>query len=170
MTVRSPQPHPSPPPAPNGVGGQGAKPRELEVAVLGNDAPEASVVGEIVPGAEFYDYEAKYLSDASVPIIPAKLTAAESKQIRQMAVEAFKACDCAGLARVDFLMEPAKKKGAKPRIFLNEINTLPGFTSISMYPKLWEATGLPYKQLIDRLIELANERHGEKQQTQFSRV
>ena len=144
-----------------GVGGPGAKPRELEVAVLGNDSPEASVVGEIVPGAEFYDYEAKYLSDSSVPIIPAKLTAAESKQIRQMAIEAFKACDCAGLARVDFLMEPAKK-GKKPRIYLNEINTLPGFTSISMYPKLWDATGLPYKQLIDRLIQLAIERHQEK--------
>jgi D-alanine-D-alanine ligase len=152
-----------------GVGGPGAKPRELEVAVLGNDSPDASVVGEIVPGAEFYDYEAKYLSDASVPIIPAKLTAAESKQIRQMAIEAFKACDCAGLARVDFLMEPAKK-GKKARIFLNEINTLPGFTSISMYPKLWEASGLPYKQLIDRLIQLAVERHQEKQQTQFTRV
>ena len=156
-----------------GVGGPGVKPRELEVAVLGNDSPEASVVGEIVPGAEFYDYEAKYLSDSSVPIIPAKLTAAESKQIRQMAVGAFKACDCAGLARVDFLMEPAakgKKSGRKPRIFLNEINTLPGFTSISMYPKLWAASGLPYKQLIDRLIQLAVERHQEKQQTRFSRV
>ena len=155
-----------------GVGGPGAKPRELEVAVLGNDSPEASVVGEIVPGAEFYDYDAKYLSDSSVPIIPAKLTAAESKQIRHMATEAFKACDCAGLARVDFLMEPAGKKGSKkkPRIFLNEINTLPGFTSISMYPKLWAASGLPYKQLIDRLIQLASERHQEKQQTQFSRV
>ena len=152
-----------------GVGGPGAKPRELEVAVLGNDTPEASVVGEIVPGAEFYDYEAKYLSDSSVPIIPAKLTAAESKQIRQMAIEAFKACDCAGLSRVDFLMEPSRK-GKKPRIYLNEINTLPGFTSISMYPKLWEASGLPYKQLIDRLIQLAVERHQEKQQTQFTRV
>jgi D-alanine-D-alanine ligase len=155
-----------------GVGGTGAKPRELEVAVLGNDSPEASVVGEIVPGAEFYDYEAKYLSDASVPIIPAKLTAAESKQIRRMAIEAFKACDCAGLARVDFLMEPAPKKGKnakRPRIFLNEINTLPGFTSISMYPKLWEASGLSYKQLIDRLIQLAIERHREKQETSFSR-
>jgi D-alanine-D-alanine ligase len=151
-----------------GVGGPGAKPRELEVAVLGNDTPEASVVGEIVPGAEFYDYEAKYLSDASVPIIPAKLTAAESKQIRKMAIEAFRACDCAGLARVDFLMEPARK-GAKPRIYLNEINTLPGFTSISMYPKLWQATGVPYKQLIDRLIDLAIERHKEKQQTTFTR-
>jgi D-alanine-D-alanine ligase len=160
-----------------GVGGPGAKPRELEVAVLGNDTPEASVVGEIVPGAEFYDYEAKYQSDTSVPIIPAKLTKEESKQIRQMAIEAFKACDCAGLARVDFLMEPAsaaakgKKTGSKkkPRIYLNEINTLPGFTSISMYPKLWDATGLPYKQLIDRLVQLAIERHEEKQQTSFSR-
>lgn len=153
-----------------GVGGPGAKPRELEVAVLGNDSPEASVVGEIVPGAEFYDYEAKYLSDSSIPIIPAKLTAAESKQIRQMAIEAFKACDCAGLARVDFLMEPAKRgTKKKPRIYLNEINTLPGFTSISMYPKLWEASGLPYKQLIDRLIQLAIERHQEKQQTTFTR-
>ena len=151
-----------------GVGGPGAKPRELEVAVLGNDTPEASVVGEIVPGAEFYDYEAKYLSDASVPIIPAKLTAAESKQIRKMAIEAFRACDCSGLARVDFLMEPARK-GKKARIYLNEINTLPGFTSISMYPKLWGATGLPYKQLIDRLIALAIDRHKEKQQTIFSR-
>jgi D-alanine-D-alanine ligase len=158
-----------------GVGGPGAKPRELEVAVLGNDTPEASVVGEIVPGAEFYDYEAKYLSDASIPIIPAKLTKAESKQIREMAIAAFRACDCAGLARVDFLMEPAVKasKGrkAKPaRIYLNEINTMPGFTSISMYPKLWEASGLPYKQLIDRLIALATERHHEKQQTSFTRV
>ncbi len=152
-----------------GVGGPNAKPRELEVSVLGNDSPEASVVGEIVPGAEFYDYEAKYQSDTSIPIIPAKLTAAESKQIRQMAIAAFRACDCAGLARVDFLMEPAKK-GTKPRIYLNEINTMPGFTSISMYPKLWEATGLSYKELIDRLIALAIERHKEKQQTQFTRV
>ncbi|MEO8735701.1 MAG: D-alanine--D-alanine ligase [Edaphobacter sp.] len=150
-----------------GVGGPGVKPRELEVAVLGNDDPEASVVGEIVPDKEFYDYEAKYISDASIPIIPAKLTAAESKQIRAMAIAAFRACDCAGLARVDFLMEPARK-GKKPRIYLNEINTMPGFTSISMYPKLWGASGLPYKQLIDRLIALAVERHKEKQQTSFS--
>ncbi len=107
-----------------GVGGPGAKPRELEVAVLGNDTPEASVVGEIVPGAEFYDYDAKYHSDASIPIIPAKLTAAESKQIRKMAIAAFRACDCAGLARVDFLMEPAAQRARrKPRIYLNEINT-----------------------------------------------
>jgi D-alanine-D-alanine ligase len=151
-----------------GVGGPGVKPRELEVAVLGNDAPEASVVGEIVPDKEFYDYEAKYVSDASIPIIPAKLTAAESKQIRAMAIAAFRACDCAGLARVDFLMEPARK-GKKARIYLNEINTMPGFTSISMYPKLWGATGLPYKKLIDRLITLAVERHKEKLETSFSR-
>ena len=158
-----------------GVGGPGVKPRELEVAVLGNDSPEASVVGEIVPNKEFYDYESKYESseNPSVPIIPAKITRAESNQIRSMALAAFRACDCAGLARVDFLMEPARdargRKINKPRIFLNEINTLPGFTSISMYPKLWQASGLPYKQLIDRLITLALERHREKQQTRFTR-
>jgi D-alanine-D-alanine ligase len=152
-----------------GVGGPGVKPRELEVSVLGNDSPEASVIGEIVPGAEFYDYEAKYVSDTSVPIIPANLSKAEAKQIREMAIAAFRACDCAGLARVDFLMEPARK-GTKPRIFLNEINTMPGFTSISMYPKLWQASGLSYTRLIDRLIELALERHTERQQTSFSRV
>ena len=152
-----------------GVGGPGVKPRELEVAVLGNDSPEASVVGEIVPGAEFYDYDTKYHSDDSIPIIPAPLTGAQSKQIRAMAIEAFRACECSGLARVDFLMEPARK-GSQPSIYLNELNTMPGFTSISMYPKLWKATGLPYKQLIDRLIQLALERHREKLQTTFSRM
>jgi D-alanine-D-alanine ligase len=151
-----------------GVGGPGAKPRELEVAVLGNDSPEASVVGEIIPGAEFYDYNAKYHSNASIPIIPAILTESEAKQIRKMAIAAFRACDCAGLARVDFLMHTGKK--GKSRIYLNEINTMPGFTSISMYPKLWEATGISYKKLIDRLITLAVERHKEKQQTTFTRV
>ncbi len=149
-----------------GVGGPGAKPRELEVAILGNDTPEASVIGEIVPGAEFYDYEAKYHSNASVPIIPAKLSKAEAKQIRELAIAAFRACDCAGLARVDFLMEPAIR-GAKSRVYLNEVNTMPGFTSISMYPKLWQTSGLSYKQLIDRLIALALERHSEKRQTRF---
>ena len=155
-----------------GVGGPGVKPRELEVAVLGNDSPEASVVGEIVPGAEFYDYDAKYRSGDSIPIIPAKLTAAESRQIRAMAIAAFRACDCSGLARVDFLMEPSAnaKSTTKPRIYLNELNTMPGFTSISMYPKLWKATGLPYKKLIERLIQLAIERHAEKQATTFSRT
>ncbi len=146
-------------------GGVAASARELEVGVLGNDDPKASVVGEIIPGKEFYDYEAKYLSEGSVPVIPAKLTKAETKQIREMAVAAFRACDLSGLARVDFLMEPDGKR----RIFLNEVNTLPGFTQISMYPKLWEATGIPYKDLITRLIELALERQAEKARTSYSR-
>ena len=148
-----------------GVGGKKSKARELEVAVLGNDDPKASVVGEIIPGKEFYDYEAKYLSEGSVPVIPAKLTKAESKAIRAMAVDAFRACDLSGLARVDFLMEPDGKR----RIYLNEVNTLPGFTQISMYPKLWEATGIGYTDLITRLIELALERHAEKSRTSYSR-
>jgi D-alanine-D-alanine ligase len=154
-----------------GVGGPGAKPRELEVAVLGNDRPEASVVGEIIPAKEFYDYEAKYQlkgPDESRAIIPARLTAQQGKQIRAMAIAAFRACDCAGLARVDFLMEPKTKDNPHPKIFLNEINTLPGFTSISMYPKLWQASGISYRELIDRLIVLAGERHAEKQETAFS--
>src|ERR1039458_8362056 len=148
-----------------GVGGKKARARELEVAVLGNDSPEASVVGEIIPGKEFYDYEAKYLSEGSVPVIPAKLSKAQTKQIREMAVAAFPGCALAGLARVDFLMEPEGKR----RIYLNEVNTMPGFTSISMYPKLWEATGISYKELITRLIELALERHAEKSRTIYSR-
>jgi D-alanine-D-alanine ligase len=146
-------------------GGHATKARELEVAVLGNDDPKASVVGEIIPGKEFYDYEAKYLSEGSVPVIPAKLSKAESKQIQEMAVAAFKACDLSGLARVDFLMEP----DGKQRIYLNEVNTMPGFTQISMYPKLWEATGVPYTELITRLIELALERKAEKERTVYSR-
>jgi D-alanine-D-alanine ligase len=146
-------------------GAKAASARELEVAVLGNDDPKASVVGEIIPGKEFYDYEAKYLSEGSVPVIPARLTKAESKQIRQMAVAAFRACDLSGLARVDFLMEPDGKR----RIYLNEVNTLPGFTAISMYPKLWEATGVAYTELITRLIELALERHAEKSRTAYSK-
>ena len=112
-----------------GVGGTKAKARELEVAVLGNDDPKASVAGEIVPGKEFYDYEAKYLSEGSVAVIPAKLTRSETKQVRDMAVAAFKACDLSGLARVDFLKEP----GSKGRLYLNEVNTMPGFTQISMF-------------------------------------
>jgi D-alanine-D-alanine ligase len=148
-----------------GVGGKRSRARELEVAVLGNDDPKASVVGEIIPGKEFYDYEAKYLSEGSVPIIPAKITRAESNQIREMAVAAFRACDLAGMARVDFLMEPDGKR----RIYLNEVNTLPGFTQISMYPKLWEATGLKYRDLITRLIELGMERQQEKNRNTYSR-
>jgi len=153
-----------------GVGGKARcnvwpRAREFEVAVLGNDDPKASVVGEIVPGKEFYDYEAKYLSEGSVPSIPAKLSRAETRAIREMAVAAFKACDLAGLARVDFLMEP----GGKRRIYVNEVNTMPGFTQISMYPKLWEATGLSYKDLITTLIELALERQSERNRTSYSR-
>jgi len=144
---------------------QAARARELEVAVLGNDDPKASVVGEIIPSKEFYDYEAKYLSEGSVPRIPAPLSKSETRRIREMAVAAFKACDLSGLARVDFLMEPDGKR----RIFVNEVNTMPGFTQISMYPKLWEATGISYKDLITRLIELALERQAEKNQTTFSR-
>lgn len=147
-----------------GVGGAKRRARELEVGVLGNDKPQASVVGEIVPGKEFYDYEAKYLSEGSIPIIPAKLTRQQTKQIQQMAIAAFQACDCAGLARVDFLMDPGKTQ----RIYVNEINTLPGFTSISMYPKLWAASGVDYSTLITRLIELALERHREKEQNSYS--
>jgi D-alanine-D-alanine ligase len=148
-----------------GVGGKKKKARELEVAVLGNDAPQASVVGEIIPGKEFYDYDAKYLSEGSVPVIPAKLTRAESRQIREMAVAAFRACDLSGLARVDFLMEPDGKR----RIYVNEVNTMPGFTQISMYPKLWEATGIPYTELITRLIDLALERQQDKSRNSYTR-
>jgi D-alanine-D-alanine ligase len=148
-----------------GVGGKKTKACEFEVAVLGNDAPEASVVGEIVPDKEFYDYESKYLSEGSVPVIPAKISREESKQIREMAVAAFRACDLWGLARVDFLMEPEGKR----KIYLNEVNTMPGFTKISMYPKLWEATGIKYRDLITRLIELALELHAEKSRNTYSR-
>ena len=152
------------------VGGRGnrskmGKARELEVAVLGNDEPVASVVGEIVPGKEFYDYEAKYLSEGSIPIIPAKLSKKQSDQVRSMALDAFRACDCAGLARVDFLLEA----GETGRLYLNEINTMPGFTSISMYPKLWEASGIKYRDLISRLISLAMERKAEQEQISYSR-
>jgi D-alanine-D-alanine ligase len=148
-----------------GVGGKKAKALEFEVAVLGNDNPQASVVGEIIPCKEFYDYEAKYLSEGSTAVIPARLKKAETKLIRELAIAAFRACDLAGLARVDFLMEP----GGKRRIFLNEVNTMPGFTRISMFPKLWEATGLSYKELITRLIELALERQAEKNRTIYTR-
>ena len=148
-----------------GVGGKKAKALEFEVAVLGNDNPQASVVGEIIPCKEFYDYEAKYLSEGSSAVIPARLNKTVTKQLQEIAVAAFRACDLAGLARVDFLMEPEGKR----RIFLNEVNTMPGFTSISMFPKLWEATGLSYKELITQLIELALERHAEKTRTTYSR-
>jgi D-alanine-D-alanine ligase len=147
-----------------GVGGKKRKARELECAVLGNDEPQASVVGEIIPGAEFYDYNAKYIDEGSRPVIPAEISKKQMKQVQEMAVRAFKAVDCSGLARVDFLMEPKNGK-----IYINEINTMPGFTSISMYPKMWAASGLPYPELIDRLIQLGLERHAEKKKNRYSR-
>ncbi len=137
--------------------------REIECSVLGNDQPEASVAGEIVPVNEFYDYEAKYVKEGSRLIIPAKLTAQQSKRVRQLAIRAFQAIDCAGMARVDFLLD--RKSG---KILVNEINTIPGFTSISMYPKLWEASGVSYSELLDRLIELALERHQQKLRTRYT--
>lgn len=136
------------------------QPREIEISVLGNDQPQVSVAGEIIPGADFYSYDAKYVLDTSKPVIPADLTQAQQEQIRQMALRAFKAVDCAGLARVDFLLE-----SETGRIYLNEINTIPGFTKISMYPKLWEASGLAYASLVDQLIELALERKKDRDNT-----
>jgi D-alanine-D-alanine ligase len=133
---------------------QGISARELEVSVLGNDDPIASVVGEIRPRREFYDYVAKYVSDDSELDIPANISPEQSGTVRQLAVKAFKAIDCAGLGRVDFLMD--KDDG---RLYINELNTIPGFTRISMYPKLWEATGIPYPELLDRLVALALERY-----------
>jgi D-alanine-D-alanine ligase len=147
-----------------GVGGSKHKAREIECSVLGNDRPQASVPGEIVPIKEFYDYSAKYLDEGSELIIPAKLTKAEVKKVQELAIRAFQAVDCAGLARVDFLMDPKTRK-----LFVNEINTMPGFTAISMYPKLWGATGISYSDLIDRLIQLGIERHGDKKKNQYSR-
>ena len=147
-----------------GVGGSKQKAREIECAVLGNDKPEASVPGEIVPIKEFYDYAAKYLDEGSDLIIPAKLAKAETKKIQQLAIAAFQAVDCSGLARVDFLMDPKTRK-----IYLNEINTMPGFTAISMYPKMWAASGLKYPDLIERLIQLGVERHQDKKRNQYSR-
>jgi D-alanine-D-alanine ligase len=135
--------------------------REIECSVLGNDDPIASVPGEIVPGHEFYDYEAKYLDESSQLLIPAPLDPALSQRVRDLSIKAFLALDCAGMARVDFLL--ARGTG---ELYLSEINTIPGFTRISMYPKLWEASGLPYSELIDRLIELALERHADKHRPQ----
>jgi D-alanine-D-alanine ligase len=147
-----------------GVGGKKNKAREIECAVLGNDDPKASIAGEIVPCKEFYDYDAKYLAEGSELVIPAKLTKAEMKNVQKLAIAAFQAVDCTGLARVDFLMEPKSRK-----MFVNEINTMPGFTAISMYPKLWAATGVAYPELIDRLIQLGIERHEDKKRNQYSR-
>ncbi len=135
--------------------------REIECAVLGNDAPEASVPGEVIPSREFYDYEAKYLDDGSKVVIPAELGPRTAAEIQRLSILAFKAIDCAGMARVDFLLSP-------DTIFVNEVNTIPGFTTISMYAKLWAASGLEYPALLDRLVSLALERHAEKQQLRTS--
>jgi D-alanine-D-alanine ligase len=147
-----------------GVGGKKNKAREIECAVLGNDDPKASIAGEIIPCKEFYDYDAKYLVEGSEPVIPAKLSKSEMKTVQKLAIAAFQAVDCTGLARVDFLMDPKSRK-----ILVNEINTMPGFTAISMYPKLWDATGVSYPELIDRLIQLGIERHEDKKRNQYTR-
>jgi D-alanine-D-alanine ligase len=136
--------------------------REIEVSVLGNHDPRASIPGEIVPHREFYDYAAKYLEEGTQLLIPAKLKKSEIKKVQAMAVTAFRALELSGMARVDFFIE---KRGG--RIFLNEVNTIPGFTSISMYPKLWEANGIPFRELITKLIDLALEQHREKARTKY---
>ncbi len=123
--------------------------REIEVSVLGNHDPQASIPGEIVPHREFYDYAAKYLEEGTQLLIPAELKPAQVKKFQAMAIGAFRALELSGMARVDFFLEKAAGK-----IYLNEVNTIPGFTSISMYPKLWEASGIPFRELIDRLIDL----------------
>ena len=137
--------------------------REIECSVLGNDEPEASVPGEIIPSREFYDYEAKYIDDASEIIIPAQLPGEITAKIRELSVLAYKALDCDGMARVDFLLDRVADK-----IYINEINTIPGFTSISMYPKMWEASGVSYSELINRLIDLAFERFEDKKKCKTS--
>ncbi len=140
--------------------------REIEVSVLGNDDPIASLPGEVIPSREFYSYEAKYFDegeDASELLIPAPLSPEMTERVRELAVEVYQAIDCAGMARVDFLLS-----GETGELYVNEVNTIPGFTSISMYPKLWAATGISYPELIDRLIELAVERHEDKERSQTS--
>jgi len=140
---------------------RGVNAREIEVSVLGNDEPQASFPGEVLPSREFYSYESKYEDGTSGLLIPAPLPTKTAEKIRQMAVASYKAIDCAGMARVDFFIDKVTEE-----IFLSEVNTIPGFTSISMYPKLWEATGLPYAKLVDRLIELALERKVERDRTE----
>jgi len=137
--------------------------REIEVSVLGNHDPRASLPGEIVPHREFYDYTAKYLEDGTQLVIPAELKPSQVRKIQTIAVNAFRTLELAGMARVDFFLE---KKGGK--LFLNEVNTIPGFTSISMYPKLWEASGISFRQLIDKLIELAFEMQRERARTKYA--
>ena len=143
---------------------RGIQGREFECSVLGNENPQASLPCEILPSREFYDYEDKYILNTAQTIVPADLSAEQTAEIRRLAVECYQAVDCEGMARVDFLMEAASGE-----FFINEINTIPGFTSISMYPKMWEATGIGYSELIDRLIGLAIERHRQKQSIRYSR-
>jgi len=137
--------------------------REIECGVLGNDEPQASVVGEVRPAGEFYDYDSKYTEEGTQLIIPADLPDGVSQEVQRIALRAFKAVDAAGMARVDFFVSKKENK-----IYLNEINTIPGFTSSSMYPRLWEASGISYPELIDRLIQLALERHQDKKQNKIS--
>jgi D-alanine-D-alanine ligase len=138
--------------------------REFECSVLGNDSPRASLPCEILPSREFYDYEDKYLLNQARTVLPADLPPARLEEIRRLAVACYVAVSCEGMARVDFLME-----GSAGPIYINEINTIPGFTSISMYPKMWEATGIGYSELIDRLIQLALERQAAKNATRYAR-
>ncbi len=138
--------------------------RELEVAVLGNESPAASLPCEILPSREFYDYEDKYLLDKAETKLPAELTPELTDEIRRLAVECYRAVECEGMARVDFLLETSTSK-----LYINEINTIPGFTSISMYPKMWEHSGIGFSTLIDKLIALALERHKRKMATKFAR-
>jgi D-alanine-D-alanine ligase len=138
--------------------------REFECSVLGNDDPKASVPCEILPSRDFYDYEDKYLLNRAQTIVPADLTPDQTAEIQRLAIACYQAVGCEGMARVDFLLETFTGK-----FFINEINTIPGFTSISMYPKMWEASGIPFPALIDRLIELAMERHEERQSMRYSR-
>jgi D-alanine-D-alanine ligase len=138
--------------------------REFECAVLGNEQLEASAPCEILPSREFYDYEDKYLLDTAVIELPAKLTDAQTAEMQKLAIDACRACEVQGMSRVDFLMETATGE-----IFINEVNTIPGFTSISMYPKMWEYSGVPYPQLLDRLIALALERHETRRATRYSK-
>jgi D-alanine-D-alanine ligase len=142
---------------------EGIDAREFECAILGNDRPDASVVGELVPSREFYDYADKYVEQGARVVIPAEVPAETAHEMRALAIRAFQAVDCSGLARVDFFLE----RGSG-RVLLNEINTMPGFTSISMFPKLWAATGVDYPTLVDRLIELAIERHAARSKRRLS--
>ncbi|HSQ26076.1 MAG TPA: D-alanine--D-alanine ligase family protein [Anaerolineales bacterium] len=146
---------------------RGVDAREIEISVLGNDSPQASVPGEILPSREFYSYEAKYLDNTSGLIIPAPISEELTAQVQDYAVRAYQAIDCSGMARVDFLLEKDDlTSGHKGKLYLNEVNTIPGFTQISMYPKLWQASGLPYSELIDRLIDLALERKIDRDRTE----